>query len=154
MSAVRRLQKELKEIEDVSIQDHQNLIYSVSPVGDNLFSWTGFIFGPQGSPYQGGAFAITIDYPANYPFKAPKVSFKTKIYHPNINSGGMICLDILKEKWSPALTISKVLMSISSLLTDPNPNDPLAPEVASVYKANKRQFETTAVEWTRLYASG
>ena len=152
MSAVRRLQKELAEVHEDSVNDQQNLIYSVNPDGDNLFSWSGYIFGPHGSPYQNGAFKITIDYPPNYPFKAPKIAFQTRIYHPNINSSGMICLDILKDKWSPALTISKVLMSISSLLTDPNPDDPLAPEVASVYRTNKREFERTAAQWTEQYA--
>jgi len=152
MSAVRRLQKELTEVNDASTLDQQNMIYSVSPNGDNLFSWSGYIFGPSGSPYQGGAFKISIDYPTNYPFRPPKIVFLTKIYHPNISGSGMICLDILKDKWSPALTIAKVLMSISSLLTDPNPNDPLEPDVARVYKANKKTFEQTAAQWTREYA--
>ena len=83
-----------------------------------------------GSPYNGGVFFLDIHYPTDYPFKPPKVTFRTRIYHCNINSSGQICLDILKDQWSPALTISKVLLSICSLLTDANPHDPLVGSIA------------------------
>ncbi len=86
--------------------------------------------GPEGSPYQGGLFFLDIKFSLDYPFTPPKCTFKTKVYHPNINSSGGICLDILKNQWSPALTITKVLLSISSLLSDPNPDDPLVGEIA------------------------
>lgn len=125
---------------------------SAGPVGDDMFTWQATIMGPGESPYQGGVFFLQIKFPTDYPFKPPRIQFNTKIYHPNINSNGGICLDILKDQWSPALTISKVLLSICSLLTDPNPNDPLVPEIAQLYKTNKAEYEKTAREWTRKYA--
>ena len=126
---------------------------SAGPEGDDLYHWTATIMGPEGSPYYGGVFYLNITFPSNYPFKPPKIAFITKIYHPNINSSGCICLDILKDNWSPALTISKVLLSICSLLTDPNPDDPLVPEIARKFKDNRVQYEITAREWTQCYAN-
>ncbi|KAG9049975.1 Ubiquitin-conjugating enzyme E2 4 [Tulasnella sp. UAMH 9824] len=125
---------------------------SAGPSGDNLFQWQATIMGPGDSPYAGGVFFLTITFPTDYPFKPPKVSFTTKIYHPNINANGSICLDILRDQWSPALTISKVLLSICSMLTDPNPDDPLVPDIAHLYKTDRAKYETTAREWTRKYA--
>ena len=109
--------------------------------------------GPEDSPYSGGVFFLNIHFPPDYPFKPPKCTFTTKIYHANINSNGAICLDILKDQWSPALTISKVLLSISSLLNDPNPDDPLVPEIATLYKNNRVQHDSSAREWTSRYAT-
>lgn len=125
---------------------------SAGPMGDDLFHWQATIMGPEGSPYQGGIFFLQINFPTDYPFKPPKVSFTTKIYHCNINASGAICLDILKDQWSPALTISKVLLSISSLLTDANPDDPLVPDIAHLYKTDRTRHDATAREWTQKYA--
>uniref|UniRef100_A0A7N9ATI8 E2 ubiquitin-conjugating enzyme n=1 Tax=Mastacembelus armatus TaxID=205130 RepID=A0A7N9ATI8_9TELE len=115
---------------------------SAGPVGDDS----------NDSPYQGGVFFLTIHFPTDYPFKPPKVAFTTRIYHPNINSNGSICLDILRSQWSPALTISKVLLSICSLLCDPNPDDPLVPEIARIYKTDSQKYNKLAHEWTLKYA--
>lgn len=104
------------------------------------------------SPYQGGLFFLNIHFPTDYPFKPPKLAFTTRIYHPNINASGGICLDILSKQWSPALTISKVLLSICSLLCDPNPDDPLVGEIAALYKSNRAQYEKNAREATSKYA--
>lgn len=145
--SLRRLQKEFS---DITKDPPANC--SAGPVGEDLFHWTGTIMGPTETPYQGGVFHLDIWYGADYPFKAPKVNFTTKIYHPNIDSSGNICLDILKNNWSPALTISKVLLSICSLLNEPNPDDPLVIEIAKLYKNNKPKFEANAREWTLTYA--
>jgi len=108
--------------------------------------------GPPDSPYEGGVFFLKIQFPQDYPFKPPKIKFQTKVYHCNINDKGGICLDILKDNWSPALTISKVLLSICSLLTEPNPEDPLVPEIAHLLKTNRGEHDRIAAEWTRKFA--
>lgn len=127
---------------------------SAGPIEDtNIYHWSGAIIGPEGSPYSGGFFQVDIHFPTDYPFKPPKITFKTKIFHPNINAQGGICLDILKDQWSPALTVTKVLLSISSLLTDANPNDPLVPEIAHMYTTNRAEFDRVAREWTLRFAS-
>ena len=99
----------------------------------DLYHWQAILSGPGDSPYEGGLFFLNIHFPVDYPFKPPKVTFNTRVYHPNINSHGAICVDILKHAWTPALTISKVILSISSLLTDANIEDPLVPEIAHQY---------------------
>merc|ERR1740130_2128131 len=145
--ACKRLNKELI---DLGKDPPPNC--SAGPAGEDLFAWQATIMGPEDSPYAGGVFFLQIHFPADYPFKPPKVKFKTKVYHPNINAQGGICLDILKDQWSPALTISKVLLSICSLLTDPNPDDPLVTEIALLYKSNRTKYKSTAKEWTARYA--
>ncbi|VAH65412.1 ubiquitin-conjugating enzyme E2-17 kDa-like isoform X1 [Triticum dicoccoides] len=147
--ASKRILKELKDL-----QKDPPTSCSAGPSGEDMFHWQATIMGPPDSPYAGGVFLVNIHFPPDYPFKPPKVSFKTKVFHPNINSNGSICLDILKEQWSPALTISKVLLSICSLLTDPNPDDPLVPEIAHMYKTDRSKYETTARSWTQKYAMG
>ncbi|KAI9702632.1 MAG: Ubiquitin-conjugating enzyme E2 4 [Bogoriella megaspora] len=142
--ALKRINKELTDLG----RDPPSSC-SAGPIGDDLFHWQATIMGPGDSPYSGGVFFLAIHFPTDYPFKPPKVNFTTRIYHPNINSNGSICLDILRDQWSPALTISKVLLSICSMLTDPNPDDPLVPEIAHVYKTDRSRYEATAREWTR-----
>ncbi|CAN6994301.1 unnamed protein product [Brassica oleracea var. botrytis] len=100
--ASKRINKELRDL-----QRDPPVSCSAGPVGDDMFHWQATIMGPSDSPFAGGVFLVSIHFQPYYPFKPPKVSFRTKVYHPNINSNGSICLDILKEQWSPALTVSK-----------------------------------------------
>lgn len=109
--------------------------------------------GPKDSPYEGGVFQLELYLPEEYPMAAPKVRFMTKIYHPNVDKLGRICLDILKDKWSPALQIRTVLLSIQALLSAPNPDDPLANDVAEKWKENEEDAINTAKNWTKQYAS-
>ncbi|CAK8687783.1 ubiquitin-conjugating enzyme E2-17 kDa isoform X2 [Clavelina lepadiformis] len=146
--AMKRIQKELADLTRDPLAQ-----CSAGPLGDDLFHWRANITGPDDTPYMGGVFFLDVHFPTDYPFKPPKLAFTTKIYHPNINSNGSICLDILRSQWSPALTISKVLLSISALLGDPNPDDPLVPDIARQYKTDRSKYNQMAREWTRKYAS-
>ncbi|ETO35730.1 ubiquitin-conjugating enzyme E2 D3 [Reticulomyxa filosa] len=170
-----------QELKDLEADPPANC--SAGPVGDDLFKWKATIMGPVDkfffygdlrncAPYDGGVFFLDIVFPQDYPFKPPSLKFQTKIYHCNVNDKGGICLDILKDSWSPALTISKVLLSVCSLLTDPNPgmrfrkeffseffnaiffsHDPLVAEIAKQYKTNRKEHDKIAAEWTRKYAT-
>jgi len=143
----------LRELQDLRKDPPANC--SAGPINpEAVYNWEAVIFGPADSPYSGGVFNMTVEFPSDYPFKPPRLMFTTKIYHPNINSSGFICLDILKQNWSPALTISKVLLSVLSLLCDPNPNDPLMPDIAKQYLNDRAEYDATAREWTEMYASG
>ena len=145
--SLKRINKELK---DLTEDPPANC--SAGPQGDDLFDWIATIMGPEGTPYHGGLFFLRINFPTDYPFKAPKIAFTTPIYHCNVNRNGGICLDILKTQWSPALTVSKVLLSITSLLSDPNPDDPLMPEIAKLYKSNRAKHDINARESTMKHA--
>ena len=147
MSAIKRLQKELQELKEDTPYN-----CSTGPVGDNMLKWVATILGPTDTPYEGGVFKLNIHFSSEYPFRAPQIRFLTKIYHCNISSSGAICLDILANQWSPALSISKVLLSICSLFTDCNPHDPLVPNIARLYLENKEEHDKNAREWTSFYA--
>ena len=139
------------ELDDYNRDPPQNISYGHIS-NDNLFHFQGTIIGPDDSPYEGGIFFLNIHIPTDYPFQPPKISFITKIYHPNIYPDGSISLDILMDQWSPGLTIPKTLLSISSLLSNPNPNNPINYEAANLYKKNKYEYYKKAREWAIKYA--
>jgi ubiquitin-conjugating enzyme E2 D/E len=149
MSTLKRLNAELKEI-----IESPPFNCSAGPINyNNMYEWESYIMGPSDTPYQGGSFKLKITFPSSYPFKPPIITFTTKIYHCNINSSGGICLDILNTNWSPALTISKVLLSICSLLNEPNPEDPLVENIAQLYSTNKELHDYNARQYTLKYAT-
>ena len=125
---------------------------SLRPIGNDIFHLLGSFEGPPGSPYEGGIFYISIDIADDYPLQAPKFQFLTKIYHPNIDARGKICLDVLESRWSPSQILGTSLLSIQSLLCDPNLEDPLVPEIAATFIKDFDTYNTNARSYTIKYA--
>lgn len=140
------------------MQETQRLIaepvagISATPYQDNLRYFAVAIEGPQDSPYERGVFQLELFLPVDYPMAPPKVRFLTKLFHPNVDKLGRICLDILKDKWSPALQIRTVLLSIQALLSAPNPDDPLDNNVAELWKKDEPEAIRRAKEFTESFA--
>ena len=127
---------------------------TVKMVNNNVRHWKGSIDGPPDSVFEGGVFQIDIKIPDKYPYIPPKMQFDTKIWHPNISSQtGAICLDILKDEWSPALTIRTALLSIQAMLTAAEPKSPQDAVVAAQYENDPEAYKKKAKEWTNLYAN-
>ena len=145
MAAVRRLNKELKDLISGG--------FDAEIVEENLYHWHIAINGPADTPYFGGTFILDIEFPQEYPFAPPKVVFITKIYHPNTDHKGNICLSILKDEWAPTMTTLKVVGIIISLLKQPNPDNPLNVEAAHLYVENRNEYMKRTTEITRKYAT-
>ncbi|XP_037451121.1 probable ubiquitin-conjugating enzyme E2 37 isoform X3 [Triticum dicoccoides] len=152
-----RMQKEIKLLlsdpppgVSLNLPDEESSLPSLSSIETR-------IEGPEGTVYSKGVFILKIQIPERYPFQPPNVTFVTPIYHPNIDNGGRICLDILnlppKGAWQPSLNISTVLRSIGLLLTEPNPDDGLMAEISQEYKYNRQVFDINAQAWTEKYAN-
>lgn len=148
MAVNRRLVRELREV----AEDGGSGV-SARPKGDNISHLLGSIQGPGDTPYEGGIFEVDITVPNDYPFEPPKMKFVTKVWHPNVSSQtGAICLDILKDQWSPAMTLRTALLSVQALLSSPEPNDPQDAQVAKQYLVNRREFDEQARSWTNTFA--
>ena len=144
-----RIKKEYNDL-----QKEKNTNVQVKLVNNDFRHWKGRIKGPIDTCYQGGIFDVDIIIPDDYPFKPPKMKFDTKIWHPNISSvTGAICLDILKNEWTPALTIRTALISLQALMCEPVPNDPQDAVVAKQYMSDIKLFNETAKHWVEEYAN-
>ncbi|CAF1298833.1 unnamed protein product [Rotaria sordida] len=144
---VIRIQRELTALEQNPLNFIQNLVLSVNEEG--LQQITGVMLGPENSPYAGGYFRFVMTFPAAYPFKSPSFAFATAICHPNVHSGtGQTSDDILFTMWAPRITVSQVLESIHSLLSNPNYDTPIEAETMLDKSPEK------AREWTLAFAQG
>ncbi|KAI8824858.1 ubiquitin-conjugating enzyme/RWD-like protein [Fimicolochytrium jonesii] len=148
--ALRRIQKEL-----VDLAKNPPLNASAQPVSDDdILHWKGALTAPDTSAYKGGTFQLTIEFPPDYPFKPPSIKFTTKIYHPNVDDDGTICIGLLKtEVWKPSTKIADVLIALVDLLQNPVPEDALQSSIAQVYNSDRPVFEKTVREWVKKYAN-
>jgi len=147
MAATRRLQKELLELRATGMRAFRDIVVD----DHNILYWQGLIV-PENAPYNKGAFRIEINFPAEYPFKPPKINFRTKIYHPNIDEKGQVCLPIISaENWKPATKTDQVIQALVALVNDPEPEHPLRADIAEEYVKDRRKFIKNAEEFTRKH---
>ncbi|MXQ97627.1 hypothetical protein E5288_WYG019108 [Bos mutus] len=138
---------ELEEIRKCGMKNFRNIQVDEA----NLLTWQGLIV-PDNPPYDKGAFRIEINFPAEYPFKPPKITFKTKIYHPNIDEKGQVCLPVISaENWKPATKTDQVIQSLIALVNDPQPEHPLRADLAEEYSKDRKKFCKNAEEFTKKY---
>uniref|UniRef100_A0A7N5JAF7 E2 ubiquitin-conjugating enzyme n=1 Tax=Ailuropoda melanoleuca TaxID=9646 RepID=A0A7N5JAF7_AILME len=139
--------QELEEIRKCGMKNFRNIQVDEA----NLLTWQGLIV-PDNPPYDKGAFRIEINFPAEYPFKPPKITFKTKIYHPNIDEKGQVCLPVISaENWKPATKTDQVIQSLIALVNDPQPEHPLRADLAEEYSKDRKKFCKNAEEFTKKY---
>ncbi|CAF2404206.1 unnamed protein product [Rotaria sp. Silwood2] len=142
-TAQRRLMRDLRDLTQNPVEG-----INAAPVSaDNIFQWNAILDGPEDSLFEDASFVLTLKFPQDYPNHPPDVKFVTKVFHPNIYMDGSICLDILQQRWSASLDVSTLLVSIRSLLTDPNPASPANSEAAMLYQNHRRDYERRVREY-------
>ncbi|CAM8886943.1 unnamed protein product [Rhodiola kirilowii] len=145
-SVTQRLQKELMSL----MMSGGDLGVSAFPQEESIFNWIGTIEGGKGTVYEGLSYKLSLRFPVDYPFKPPVVKFETSCFHPNVDQFGNICLDILQDKWTSAYDCKTILLSIQSLLGDPNNESPLNNNAASLW-SNQEEYKKVV---RKQYATG
>ncbi|KAJ2776324.1 Ubiquitin-conjugating enzyme E2 2 [Coemansia javaensis] len=143
----RRLMRDFKRLQSDPPEG-----ISGAPCPDNIMMWNAVIFGPAGTPFEDGTFKLTLAFEESYPNKPPGVRFISRMFHPNVYTNGELCLDILQNRWSPTYDVAAILMSIQSLLHDPNSSSPANAEAANLYRENRKEYvrrirETVEQSW-------
>lgn len=147
-AAVRRLQKELKEVKESKLPYFRD----VTVIDDNVLLWRGLVL-PEKAPYNKGAFKIEVAFPQEYPFKPPKITFVTQIYHPNVDEKGQVCLPIIaSENWKPATRAIQVIEALVGLVNDPEPSHPLRADLAKQFTVEKKKFLNAAESHTKQHS--
>lgn len=150
---MQRQQRLVRELNKMEKSPPQGICVTAE---ENFTNLKASIVGPSNSPYRNGIFDLKINVPDNYPFSPPTIRFLTKIYHPNIDDSGRICMDLLKlppaGNWKPTLGLEGLLIALRMLLENPNPDDPLMVEIAAVFKIDKAIYDRKAQEYTEKYA--
>eukprot|EP00004_Rigifila_ramosa_P018381 TRINITY_DN4566_c0_g1_i1.p1 TRINITY_DN4566_c0_g1~~TRINITY_DN4566_c0_g1_i1.p1 ORF type:complete len:186 (+),score=43.00 TRINITY_DN4566_c0_g1_i1:50-559(+) len=140
-AVTKRLRQELMAL----MMSSADQTISAFPEGDNLFNWSACIHGSAGTVFEGLQFKLKMTFPAGYPFDAPVVTFTTPCFHPNVDANGNICLDILKDKWSALYDVRTILLSIQSLLGEPNNDSPLNAHAATLW-ANQEEYRRVVLK--------
>jgi len=144
----RRLQKELVDMKDMP----QNVARVLDLNEGNMLNWNILLL-PEKEPYNKGAFKISVTFPAEYPFKPPKIVFNTSIYHPNIDEKGQVCLGMISpENWKPATRVVQVITALLDLICDPELDHPLRSDLAEEYRNDKKKFFKTAEDHTKRHS--
>lgn len=138
--ARRRLVRDFRSIQDAMKEAGGDPGFAASPEQDNIFEWNAVIFGGADTHWQDGMFKLKLTFTEEYPNKPPQVKFITNVFHPNVYKNGNICLDILQDKWASGSNVESILVSIQSLLNDPNPDSPANAEAARLCRENKPEY--------------
>lgn len=147
----RRLMMEAREVERERVKGDDLVL---APVGDDLHRWRAVLTGPEGTPFQGGHFELTLSVPLAYPNEPPKATFVTRVFHPNVHfKTGEVCLDVLKSNWSPAWTLANVCRAITALLAAPDASSPLNCDAGNLVRSgDERGYNSLARMYTALLA--